>query len=113
MERKRSFARGALLLLVWALLFASVCPARAQSDYPLPAGNPDTWTTGRPERVFPENGQTPAQASPLSAPTPRGNEAQERPGAPAGEAEEVYTGKAQFGGIAGTGITQSGPLQNR
>jgi hypothetical protein len=43
----------------------------------------------------------------------QGNEASNRPNVPAGEAFERYTGTRQFGGIAGTGITDYGVRRGR
>ncbi len=78
-----------LCVLAAACIACLGWPARAQNDYPLPAGPPDTWDRGRTERLTTEKGPP---ISPLQTLPPRGNLAQEQPQAPAGEAEEVYTG---------------------
>ncbi|MGD0232767.1 MAG: hypothetical protein ABSC19_20855 [Syntrophorhabdales bacterium] len=103
-----------LVLLFTALFLFCAGPLKAQDDYPYPAGNPDTWGTGRPERLAPETPGSPmSQEGYTATERPTGNQAQERPDAPAGEAQEVYTGTRQFGGIAGTGMNQSGQVQGR
>ncbi len=100
-----------LILLITAvlLLLLGVCSARAQNDYPIPPGNPDDWgIPGRSEQL-PEEKAPPSNA--FSAPPPTGNEAAiAEPSAPAGEPQEEYTGTRDrgFGGIAGTGIDESG-----
>jgi hypothetical protein len=99
---KRRMARILPLLLLGAGLVLAPLPCAAQDDYPLPQGNPETWGTGRTERlaVPPLPGDEGVVGSgDFTAPPPRGNLEQERPGAPAGEAEEVYTGTRPQGGI--------------
>ncbi len=101
-----------LLTAVIPLLFLLGAVAGAQSDYPVPSGDPATWgIPGRTEELPPEQ-QTPP-SNMFSAPQPPGNEALSQPSVPAGVAEEKYTGTREFGGMAGTGIDQYGPQQNR
>ena len=102
------------LLFVMVIIFAPAL-VEAQNDYPLPPGNPRDWEIpGKPDKFVPEERQTSAPDA-LSAPSPRENEKLSQPSVPAGEAQEEYTGTRDrgFGGIAGTGIDQSGVGQNR
>ncbi len=95
-------------LLLVMVTFASAW-AEAQDDYPLPPGNPSDWgIPGRPEELLPEAGQTSAPDV-SSSPSP-GNVELGQPSVPEGEAQEEYKGTADpgFGGVAGTGIGQSG-----
>ncbi len=113
--------KGALRLGILPFLFfvASIvivaAPVEAQDNYPIPPGNPSDWgIPGTPEKLVPEEQKTSAPDA-FSAPRPRGNEELNEPLVPAGEAQEEYTGTRDrgFGGIAGTGIDQSGVTQNR
>jgi hypothetical protein len=86
-----------LCLFVLVLALFAACPSGAQENYPLPAGPPDTWGQGAQERLL-LKGKNETPAGLLSALPPRGNEAQEQPQAPSGEAQEVYTGTRTLGG---------------
>jgi hypothetical protein len=98
------------LALIAQILFMVGQPA-AQEDYPVPQGNPSTWgIPGHPEKLPGEPQST--LPNMFSTPPAPGNEALGQPSAPAGEAEENYTGtRGEFGGIAGTGVDQSGNAQ--
>ncbi len=96
-----------------ALVLAPFLYCQSPDNYPLPPGPPEDWRVpGRPEPLVP----SPAPPDDLKARanTPgQGNQASNRPGVPAGEAYERYTGTRQFGGIAGTGITDYGSRPSR
>ncbi|OPY69761.1 MAG: hypothetical protein A4E57_01011 [Syntrophorhabdaceae bacterium PtaU1.Bin034] len=101
-----------VLLLLFILLSAN--GAVAQEDYPVPRGNPDNWRIpGRSEALPAPQSEPSPPGDIFTAPTAPGNEAQNPPGRPAGEAQEKFTGTRQFGGIAGTGITEFGIQRNR
>jgi hypothetical protein len=101
-------------LFLCGLILSLFCAAGAQNDdYPPVKGNPDAWATGQGRLVVPEQGAPPGPADNFSAPEPRGNEGLNQPNVPAGDAEEKYTGTKPFGGIGGTGITETGPEENR
>ncbi len=111
---KGAWVRGAILFLAFVAqtLFVVGQPA-AQEDYPVPPGNPETWGIPGHVEKLPIKPQ-PGSPDMFSAPTPAGNEQQNQPSAPAGEADEKYTGtRGDFGGIAGTGIGQTGTPENR
>jgi hypothetical protein len=113
---KAAFRSGILLFLLFVMgtIFVPV-PAEAQNDYPIPPGNPSGWgIPGKPKTFVPEERRT-SPPTIFSAPAPPGNEELNRPSAPAGEAQEKYTGTRDrgFGGIAGTGIDESRIQQNR
>jgi hypothetical protein len=89
-HKKMVSKRVFLICILYAVYISCLAwPAQAQNDYPLPAGPPDTWDRGRTERLTTEKGPA---TSPFSAPPLRGNLAQEQPQAPAGDAEEFFTG---------------------
>ncbi len=105
-----------LFLLFVALIIFGPALAEAQNDYPLPSGNPRDWgVPGKPEKLVPEEQQQTSAPDAFSAPSLPGNEELNQPSVPAGEAQEKYIGTRGrgFGGIAGTGIDQSGVEQNR
>ena len=113
---KTALRFGILPFLLFVMVVGfTPAPAEAQNNYPLPPGNPSDWgIPGQSETLVPEGEQTPAPDA-LSAPALPGNEELNQPSAPAGEAQEEYTGTGDrgFGGIAGTGIDESGGGQNR
>ncbi len=109
-EMKLTIALCCLLAIACILLAANM--ARAEEDYPLPPGNPDTWKIpGQTDTFAPP--EPPMPSNTFSAPPPPGNVGLEQPSVPAGQAEEKYTGTRDFGPIGGTGIGQFGPDENR
>ncbi len=103
---------GALcgLCLCISVLFASTL--KAQDNYPLPAGEPDTWKTpGEEEKLVVE--PAPRTASPDTLPSQQDYREQNMATRPGGEPEEEYTGTKDFGGIGGTGITEFGTERRR
>jgi hypothetical protein len=115
MERARSTrptffvsVRLGLCLVLATALFLLGQPAKAQEDYPVPPGNPESWSVpGQSETLLPGR-PSPLPSDPFTALRRPGNENQNLPNTPSGEAQEEYMGTGQFGGIAGTGITPFG-----
>jgi len=96
-------------LFLAVLVLTILCTARAQNDYPPAQGGPDAWETGHGRLELPAPAKPSGPPDIFTEPRPQGNADLNEPNVPAGEAEEKYTGPAEFGGIAGTGITPSGP----
>ncbi len=96
-----------------ALLLAPFLYCQSTDNYPLPPGLPEDWRIpGRPEPLVPSPPPPDDLETRANAPG-QGNQASNRPNMPAGDAFERYTGTRQFGGIAGTGITEYGTRTNR
>lgn len=111
-ERAADFTIPCLFLCVLILSF--LCTALAQNDYPPVQGKPDAREMGQGRLAVPAEQAGPqGTADIFTAPQPPGNEGLNRPDVPAGDAEEKYTGTEPFSGIAGTGITETGPEDSR
>jgi hypothetical protein len=96
-----------------ALVVTPFLYCQSPDNYPLPPGPSEDWRIpGRPEPLIPSPAPPPGPETMANAPG-QGNEASNRPNVPAGEAFERYTGTRQFGGIAGTGITDYGVRRGR
>jgi hypothetical protein len=110
---KAAWMKGALFFLALMQVLFVAGQLAAQEDAPIPPGDPSTWgIPGHIVKLPVKSENNPPNI--FSAPSPPGNERQNQPTGPAGEAEEKYTGtRAGFGGIAGTGIDQSGTHKNR
>ncbi len=101
------------IIAVSALVLPPFLCCQSPDNYPLPPGPPEDWRIpGRPEPLVPTP-PPPDDLETLANAPGQGNKASNRPNMPAGEAYERYTGTRQFGGIAGTGITDSGTLTSR
>jgi hypothetical protein len=104
-----TFLVAALSVLVLTPLLYCQSP----DNYPLPPGPPEGWRVpGRREPLIPAPPPPSGPESMANAPG-QGNPQWNRPTAPVGEPFERYTGTRQFGGIAGTGITDYGTRPNR
>lgn len=105
-------------LITFAVVLSALMPApflccQNPDNYPLPPGPPEDWRVpGRPEPLLPSPAP-PSDLQTMAAPPGERSQAPNRPNAPAGEAYDRYTGTRQFGGIAGTGITDYGIQRSR
>ncbi len=91
-----------------ALVPASFLYCQSPDNYPLPPGPPEHWRVpGAPEPLVPAPAPPNDLETRANAPG-EGNRGSNRPNVPAGEAYDRYTGTREFGGIAGTGITDFG-----
>ncbi len=99
-----------IILVVCLSLLASRVLAQSPDDYPEPRGNPENWNIpGTPERLVPQATDR-APVTPYTPPERYDNRASNRPGVPAGESQEKYTGTRESLKPYDSGLT-FGPMR--